>query len=441
MENCEDRFALPAVPSFMEGVYLGVNAVKDAYLLVNCPQGCYYRFEKVSINHDAASTLYDPLGCHRIIQSGINYTELAMGTEETLFKLVKKVVEKVKPRALFFTQVSMTLVTSFDAAAFASEMERRFSVPLFYIPPATFNGDFLEGFNAFMETLVEAVMGISRAKHGASGTASVCGYFADRLEEDHIANADEISRLIGSAGIECGGVALSGASLEELGKTFAAPAIVNLPYARSAGRKIAEMTGAPVIDLDLPVGIEGTVKWIRDFAGACGGKADAEKFIGRELGRIIPKIAIARRRYLLNRSVAIAADPYLAPVLAIYASELGMNVPLVALKTRNSAVSGRAREILGNAGMECKVINDFPHEEFHAAVAELSDEDRCDAVIGTDAELDAASDAGTGFVEIGYPSFFRHSFFPQPFMGFSGALRIANDLVNAVQQRDYSANK
>lgn len=425
----------------MEGVYLGVNAVKDAYLLINCPQGCYYRFEKIAINHDAASTLYDPLGCHRIIQSGINYTDLAMGTDETLFKLMKKVVEKVNPRVLFFTQASMTLVTSFDAAAFASEMERRFSVPLFYIPPATFNGDFLDGFNAFMEKLVEAVIRTSRVKSGAAGTASVCGYFADRLEEDHAANLEEISRLIGSSGVGCGGVALSGAAIEELGRAFSASMIVNLPYARSAGRRIAEMTGASVIELDLPVGIEGTVKWIRDFAGACGRKADAEEFIGRELGRVIPKIDVARRRYLLNRSVAIAADPYLAPLLALYASELGMDVPLVALKTRDGATGVRARKILEKEGIECKVICDFPPEEFHAAVEELRDDERCDAIIGTDAELDAASDTGVGFVEIGYPSFFRHSFFPRPFMGFSGALRIASDLVNAVQQRDYSANR
>lgn len=443
-------FALSGVPPFLDGVYLATNAVPDARLIVDCPSGCFFKCERIALSHDATSTLFDPLGDHRIVQSGITFTELTLGSESALRPLLRRVVERTRPAALFVTQASPVTLTSNDLGALAEEFTREAGVPVVAITPDTFEGDWLDGWERFTEAVVAALArGPDRgagagagAGHGDPREVVLVGYLADRLEADHRANLAELERLLAGLGLRLTGVACGGTTLRELETALRAPLVVELPYAGAAARRLAERTGATVVRTDLPLGVEGTVRWLETIAAAAGAEAALEPLLERELTSLVPAIEQARARFLRDRRVALAADPALAAGLAGFLAELGVAVPLVAARTRHERRLTGLRQALAEAGGGAapRLLHDVGVADLTAHLTALPPAERPIALVGSSLERDVARDLDLGFLELGYPAYVTHAFAPRPSLGFAGALRLVDELVTAVQTGEYLRN-
>jgi nitrogenase molybdenum-iron protein alpha/beta subunit len=437
------------VPPFLDGVYLGINAVPDAYLLIDCPSGCFFKCERIALNHDLNSSLFDPLGRHRIVQSGINFEDLAMGSEAVLERIARRVRDGAKPPALFLTQSSPVVVTSNDMVTFAGSLAERLAIPVSYLPPRTMDGDYLDGFACFVEALSEVAekrSGSRKRTAGAAGTdrgeVTLVGYFADRLEEDHVANLAELRRLVGLLGGNLAGVLCGGDSLQDLERAMEAPVLVELPYGGKAARRIADRTGARVVSAPLPVGIGGTERFIGALGEPLGVSGPMLRdILGAELGALMPTLERVRSRFLSDRRAAVAADPAMAGGLSGFLAELGMDVPVVSVRTRAEDRLEEVRQAVAGAGLGGSVVHDLSVPALRQTLEKAANDRELDLLIGSSLERDTACDLGLGFVEIGYPSFVTHALFPRPFLGFAGVRRLADDLVNAVQQLDHERNR
>ena len=69
---------------YSTGVVLAVNAVADAYLLLDAPVCAQWRPGFIQGSHDAASTLWDPAGAHRVQISGTTTERLVSGNLEDI---------------------------------------------------------------------------------------------------------------------------------------------------------------------------------------------------------------------------------------------------------------------------------------------------------------------------------------------------------------------
>jgi len=436
-------FELSSVPPFLDGVYLGTNAVADAYLLIDCPSGCFFKCERIAVNHDTTSTLFHPMGKHRIVQSGINFGDLAMGSEVVLQQLVERVLEKVAPKALFLTQASPIALTSNDLTALAKRLTEQLQLPVTFLQADSLGGDYLDGFARFSEALVDLLLARSDPDGAApcgDNEVLLGGYFADRLEADHRASIEELARLLGGLDLELAAVLCGGGELDGMQRAASAPTVIELPYAGESMKMLAERSGATRIATPLPVGLGGTVAWLQAIGEALQRQSQAERFIDRELAEKVPAVELARRRFLEQRSVAIAADPPLARGLVELAHELGMEVPLVSLRTRHQGAIDRFAAALDGTAEESEITTDMSVGALKRRLTAIRAERPIDILIGSSLERDVARDLQIGFVELGYPSFVQHAFFPKPLLGFTGTMRLVDDLVNAVQLVDYLRN-
>lgn len=445
---------LSSVPSFLEGMYLALNAVPDVRLMLDAPVGCLFKSERLGLNHDLCSTLFDPLGSHRVIPTIEHPQQLVSGTEATLRGMIRKVVEASRPSVLFLSEVTAVLLTGNDGHAIAAEMSRECGVPVAYIRPENLEGDFLEGYETLAAGLADVIVTGPAAGGLTRRSVAVVGYMPDRLEEDHRANRRELAGLLEALGLECVCFWLDGSDTAALAQVARAETLIAFPLGREVARRIAERTGARVVEADLPLGLDGTARFLRRVAAETEAPAGrAEAVVDAALRHTVPVLDRVREQFLQGRSVAVAATPDLAPGLVGLASEMGMTCPLVAARCRSESRLGPVREALarldhpGSAaggGWEghgkaagggwvgpTEILWDFPRSAFRETLQRLHEEQPVDLVIGTTSEAHAADTVGAGLVEVGYPSYRTHALTPRPTLGFAGTLRLVEEMVNA----------
>lgn len=427
-------FGLPVTPPFLDGLYLGINAVPDAWLVVDAPAGCYFKLERIALNHDLNSTLFHPLARHRIAQTGIDYPDLVMGTEQKVRDIVRRVVQVASPPMVFLTETSVTQVTSNDLSGVAEDLARELERPVVFIRPDLFNGDYLDGYEAFLNVLAKQVRAMSGQLE--PDVLAVVGYLFDRNEEDHHANTSEMKRMALAMGYREVVIWLDGSDIASLMRVGSAATLVALPCGQKAARLIAKQTGARVVELGLPVGISGTANWVRSLGRALGRDAAAEAFCRVELERLVPEADRIRESWLQDRRVAIAAEPELALGLLDFLSEMGMEVPLVVARSRREGRVGRLLEAASRLGVHVEVLYDPTASGLRARLRSLG---ALDVVVGSSQERAAAWPTGAGFVEIGYPSFITHAFHPRPFVGFSGVRNLLTEIGNAIRAKEFSS--
>ncbi len=430
---------LSSVPSFLEGMYLALNAVPDVRLILDAPVGCLFKSERLGLNHDLCSTLFDPLGSHRVVPTIEHPQQLVSGTEATLRGMIRKVVEASRPSVLFLSEVTAVLLTGNDGHAIAADMTRECGVPVAYIRPENLEGDFLEGFEAFLGRLADVIVSGPLTGGLARGSVALLGYMPDRLEEDHQANRRELVRLVEALGLDCACLWLDGSNTATLAQVARAETLVAFPLGRGVARRIAERTGARVVEADLPLGLDGTARFLRLVARETGTPQErAEAVVEEALRRMVPVLDRVREQFLQGRSVVVAATPDLAPGLVGLVTEMGMTCPLVAARCRSESRLDPLREVLERLEQPAEVLWDYPRSAFRIALERLNDEQPVDVVIGTTSEAHAADTVGAGLVEVGYPSYRTHALTPRPTLGFAGTMRLVEEMLNAFLRRQGS---
>ena len=95
------------------------------------------------------------------------------------------------------------------------------------------------------------------------------GFFFHRYEADQTADLAQIRQLFKVTGQSCGPIWFSGQPWAELATAAESARVVVLPYLRSVQRKLARrLRKRQLINLDLPMGIGGTCRFVRELAQA-----------------------------------------------------------------------------------------------------------------------------------------------------------------------------
>jgi hypothetical protein len=75
-EGGQEDFSMRATYTYLLGVYLGVNALRDAFLLVEGPDCTYMKAQYIQGNHDWLSTLTSVSGFHRIANTALHPSKM-----------------------------------------------------------------------------------------------------------------------------------------------------------------------------------------------------------------------------------------------------------------------------------------------------------------------------------------------------------------------------
>jgi nitrogenase molybdenum-iron protein alpha/beta subunit len=393
----------------MLGVYLAVNALRDAFLVAHGPDCLFHKGQHIHLGHDMGSRLFDPSGKHRIVFSGSKGMEARAEAEAALRDLTA--------RAARLPQCGIVLTCSLSPCAFPEDpsrlpgLDRAQGKKVIHVPAGCLEGDWLDGYARVLASLAQGLEE-GRAGDFDERNAAVVGYLMDRNEADHEGSLAELRRMLQGLGLNPVSIWLDGSPARDLDRVRSAGTLVSLPYGREAAAIIAKKTGARLVEADLPVGMEATERF-----AAVAGSGPASRLLEAELPAVIPRLERIVPSRFLGKRFYLCADAALAAGLASLIRELGGRVA-------GCTVTGsraHSRRLVRPGALEEVGAVFEPRQADLLGEHERAEAEGLDLYVGS-SELGGFFSDLAPCVEMGFPSRGYHALFDSPFLGFRGCL-------------------
>ena len=385
---------------FLNGVYVAVDAVDGAFLIVDGPY-CVFTKAQIQYGHNLRCRLIPPLGRARVVHTAAKtgmeeVTSLSLDRRAAVEKLFAQVCGYEEAQVVFATSFDFHTLLNFPLPDIARHADARYGKPVCHIPSASLRGgSWLDGYAAACEALARRIP-LARGRKGRDKVA-VVGYLFDRDEPDHAGNLRELRRLFRALGLDLVSVWLGGRGLPGLREVERAGAIVSLPYARAAARVLGARLKIPVIEAGLPMGLTGTEAFLTAVGDALRRGERARRFLKRELPALVRQTQDPVWRVIRGRAAALACghDPHLSGALAGLCSDLGLLLPAP------------------------------------GAAAAASPGGPASLAIGPNLRIPRPDVIPINF---GYPNYADHPVVEKPFLGFSGFCHWVDRLTAAILQ-------
>jgi len=427
VNGCED-FSMRVAYPYLLGVYLGVNAVRDAYLVVEGPDCAYMKTQYIQGNHDWLSTLTSVSGYHRVANTALHPSMMTAPREEPLREMLRRVAARPATGGTLLTAMPMAAITGADYDRLCREVARETRKDVVHVPGRSLSGDWLDGYDRTLEALARQ-LDLSGGRRRPRQVAIV-GYLFDRNEADHTANLRVLREMCEALGLELVGVWLSGGRWAELRDVRHAGTILSLPYGRAAARRVARRTGAALVELPLPFGLRACEEWMRVLGERFGVLDRARAYVDRQLADLAPRLEWLIPFSFQNREAGYVGDPHLLPGFRDIVELLGARLRFAVITNRPAHLAAARPALEGIAAL--------PWPKLRAYVRFL-----CRQLLERELHLLVANNYGTSVplpdaavVEFGFPSVYAHALYDRPFLGYPGLLAFVDTLANALRQND-----
>lgn len=405
------------VPTYETGVFLALNAIENSVMVMNSPRCALIRGMKVFGHHDLLSTVYSSRGEHRLMSTNWTRYEDVCGDETGFSNLLRHAATQHSSAWLFAFQNISSFASGFDLHGLVDGVCDETGARIISVDGPRLDGDWLDGYDEVLSKVLEWRL---RGSDLAQVTPlMVAGHLFTRNEADEVANVAEIKRLLDALGIEGAELMLSGGTLPLT--PLAVEKFALFPYAGARTRAVVARSSGVAADVELPIGIGGTVKWLEDLGRLTGKEESAAKLVERELQALIPWVQWIVPEYLTGRRALVVGDPHLVSGLLAFLCELGIEV------TTSLVVTSHDRGRL-----------DFPHcpnpsiEQF----VDCSRPGSVDFAIGNGVFAPLSQQCDLPYIEIGYPSYLTHALYERPFLGFAGARCIIDSIFNTLLRKE-----
>jgi nitrogenase molybdenum-iron protein beta chain len=198
----------------------------------------------------------------------------------------------------------------------------------------------------------------------------------------------------------------------------------------AAGLALEDKCGVRAENLELPIGLLATDRFIDALRHRAGVRVPS--LITEERGRLVDLIA-DMHQYFYRKRVALFGDPDQLVSLSEFLVTLDMRPVYVVTGTPGKQFDTRMREALGGAVPEAEVRQGAQADMFllHQWIKKKG----VDLLIGNTYGKYIARDEDIPFVRFGFPILDRvgHSYFPN--VGYMGAMRLAEKILNGFMDR------
>lgn len=189
--------------------------------------------------------------------------------------------------------------------------------------------------------------------------------------------------------------------------------------------------GVPLRRLPLPIGCAATDALIAELARLSGLPVPAD--IAAQRGRLLDQY-VDGHKYVAGRRVAVVGDDDLALALAAFCAEVGCRVELIATGAVGSTLPAAVAAQPALAGAQVMIDSD------HAAIAARLGELKPEVVLGPSKVGPACRAHGIALLRCGFPVHDRLGAQRLLHVGYRGAQRLFDDLVNLLLDRAQSAS-
>lgn len=408
----DEEIGLP----YLNGVYVAIDAIPDAVLVVDGPY-CAVHKTALQTSHHLASTLFSPIQDGRVVPTHREaaleeVAAVSLDRDAITRKALESVFRNQNPGVLFTTAFDYLELAQRPLSHIAESLKRE-GIPAWYLAGSSMADDWLDGYRIVLETLA-ACLPLPKVDR-VPGKVGIVGYFWDRNEGDHQGNREELSRILSALGLHLGPIWLSGIPSTSLADIASCQLLVQFPYGGNAGQTLAKRLEIPLIQTDLPLGIEATSRFVQLLAEATHTGELAAGFIDQETRHLVTALALPAAQFLAGAAASVVLDPFLGAAAARACEELGVEIRIrksvrASLQTVEDSSSLRPDPPLVAPAEGARLsrhlfIASSIHQTTQEAVAPL---------------------------HFGYPNFLQHPLLQRPFLGYRGAANFAESLIESV---------
>ncbi len=391
---------------FLNGAFIAIDAIDGAYIIIDGPY-CVFMKAEMQYCHNIHSRLLPRFGHHRVV-----HTADASAREEVQSLMTDRVsrVDDVFSQVCSLPDAKIVFSTSFDFHELVNfplrEIARRHAKSrgplLCHVPSRSLAGTWLDGYALTCKALAEGVD--LRPGRGRKDAVAIVGYFRDRDEPDHAGNLRELRRLLAALGLRVVSIWLDGGGRAELEAAERAGLVISFPYARAAARIVARRIKAPLCEVDLPLGLSGTGKFLSKVASRTGCSSKAKKLIAKESFSAVRDTEAHVLRLIAGRRVLVLQnDPHLEARLRELCVELGMLVSeLSEVRALDASDSTRVLYFMPTS---ISISNSLAH------------------------------------VPMGYPNYLEHPVTERPFLGYAGFRQIVDRVATAAVRSEAAGRR
>jgi hypothetical protein len=388
---------------FLNGVYIAIDAIAGSYLIVDGPY-CAFTKAEMQYCHNLRCRLIPQSGPSRIVHTGqaqVREEVSSLSTDRA------RHVESVFARVCARPDAQLVLASSFDfhelqgfpLREIARRCARTSRALVCHVPSRSLGGTWRDGYALTCAALAGALD--LKSGRGEPDAVAVVGHLHDRDEPDQAGDLRELRRLLGALGLRAVSIWLSGKGRAELEAAARARLVVSLPYARAAARLVARRLRARLCEVDLPLGLAATERFLLKVGAQAGRGAAARRFAAQESAAVVRDTEPHVLRLIAGRRCCILHnDPELAARLRELCAELGLvsEEPGLALASDSRAVGVRF----------APTMVDFPLRD--------------------------------AWVPMGYPNYLEHPVAESPSLGYAGFRRIVGRVADAVLRAEAARN-
>lgn len=412
------------------GIFLAVHAIPGAVMFLHTTVGCKFKTQLHLVDHDWFRESHN-----QRLWTGVDDVRLIQGSGEQLLRFAETWYERRQPTLAVVTTNAAVELSSLDVETAVTELQERLPCPVLLLKAPGYEGSLHRGYRRMVSAMAAQV---DWSREPEEDSVAVVGYLFDRYEMDHAANLNEVKRLLSRLGIRLRGTLFSGVGLEKIREISRAGTLLLLPYAHELERELRDLTGRRTALLDLPVGLQGTSAFLRQVGAAAGLPPDrVESVIDEELGRTVPRLSHVSKVLTGRHQVVVSLflDTPMAASVGAFLAELGAHIPLVALVDGDEADAGAFEAALQRLeapmAQPPRVLEGPSHRATLQAFEELRGWNEIHVVLGSSHQRRALAPMGARVVELGYPSNAKHLVYPLPWMGYAGAVGLAQRVMDA----------
>lgn len=427
-----EDFAMKPGYGRLTGVAIACHAISDAYLLMHVGVGC-----KNKVTHLLAHDWEQ----HCNLRQGwteVSDQDLIMGSSRRIGPYLRSWQSRMESAYIVVVSVTFVELTGEDVEGEIQRTVANVPVPVDLVPALGVDGEEFDGFASVSEAVLRRVDWSRRPERGQ---VSILGYFFDRYEGDHAGNLVQLAGLLKGLGARLGPVLCSGRTYAEHLEVSGSQLLVAFPYAHGTAAELPDeaRAGRRVLKTDLPMGLAGTTRWLREVGDSLGvAPQRVEAYARQREDRARAPIAKMRGRWRHHR-VGVFAEAPLAAGLCSMLLELGLQPVLVGLRGRSMGGEAELRAVLERNGLQlpddAEVLEAPSLARLRDRAARLLRAGRVDGFLGSATELnpirtlEPVPNAHPFALEIGFPCERFHALQQMPFMGYGGVVCLAQRLV------------
>ncbi|MBW9222886.1 nitrogenase [Methanothermococcus sp. SCGC AD-155-K20] len=189
------------------------------------------------------------------------------------------------------------------------------------------------------------------------------------------------------------------------------------------GAKYLEDLGVPSYNLKFPIGIENTDNFIKTLSNISG--QEIPESLWEDRGYAIDAI-VDGNDALRNKRVAIFGDPDKVIGLTNFAFEMGMEVVAVLSNTETPHFISEIKEISMENNGKITLFEGSDLYQLHNYIKKRP----ADIIIGDYRGRYIANEERIPLLRVGFPIVDRYGYHRKPILGYNGALRITEEIIN-----------